>query len=437
MRIAYITAGAAGMFCGSCMHDNTLVTALIAQGHDALLIPTYTPIRTDEADVSQHRVFFGGINVFLQQKVSLFRYTPRFLDRMLDANWLLNWVSRFAASTQASKLGGLTISMLQGELGHQAKEIDKLVDWLETDVKPDVINLTNVILSGMVHRLRERLKVPILGSLQGDDIFLEMLPEAHRRRAIDLISEHCGHMQGFISTSRYYADFMSGYLRIARDKIDVVYPGLNLKGHGRAASVSDRSAAPFTIGYFARICPEKGLHHLIDAFCKLKAMPNVPPCRLHVSGWLGENNKAYFAEQRRKLEDAKLLDHFQHIESPDHASKVRFLQSLDVLSVPTTYHEPKGLYVLEAWANGVPVVQPAHGSFPELIEATGGGMLVPPEDASALAAALRQLLEQPDECRRLGRRGQDAVQQRFDAATMARATLQVYERHLGVAASIK
>src|SRR5437879_11808208 len=168
MRIAYITAGAAGMFCGSCMRDNTLASALIAQGHDALLIPTYTPIRTDEADVSQSRVFFGGINVFLQQKLGIFRWTPRWFDRLLDANWLLRWVSRFASSTQASQLGDLTISMLQGELGHQRKEVDKLVDWLADDVKPQVINLTNVILSGMVHELRARLKVPILGSLQGD-----------------------------------------------------------------------------------------------------------------------------------------------------------------------------------------------------------------------------------------------------------------------------
>ena len=429
MRIAYITAGAAGMFCGSCMHDNTLVAELQRQGHDALLIPTYTPIRTDEDDVSQLRVFFGGINVYLQEKFFLFRYTPRFFDRLLDANWLLRWVSRFAVKTQAQQLGDLTISMLQGELGHQAKELDKLVDWLENYVRPEIINLTNVILSGMVHRLRERVKVPVLGSLQGDDIFLEMLPEPHRAKAIELISQHCRQMQGFIATSRYYADFMSEYLRIPRDKIDVVYPGLNLTGHGQTPIVvSDK---PFTIGYFARICPEKGLHHLIDAFCLLKQMPNTRPCRLRVSGWLGANNRAYFEQQKVKLEQAKLLGDFEHVESPSHESKVRFLQSLDVLSVPTTYHEPKGLYVLEAWANGVPVVQPRHGSFPELIEATGGGLLVRPDDPAALAQALRQLLDQPDERRRMGRSGHDAVRQGFDAATMARATLRAYERAVG------
>src|ERR1700704_2703386 len=115
MRIAYITAGGAGMFCGSCMRDNTLVAELQRQGHDALLIPTYTPIRTDEDDVSQSRVFFGGINVFLQQKSAFFRHTPWFLDRFLDFPGLLRWVSRFAVKTHAAQLGELTLSMLKGE----------------------------------------------------------------------------------------------------------------------------------------------------------------------------------------------------------------------------------------------------------------------------------------------------------------------------------
>src|SRR5438876_162126 len=146
MKVAYITAGAAGNFCGSCMHDNTLVAALQALGHDALLIPTYTPIRTDEKDVSTHRVFLGGINVYLQQKLALFRHTPWTLDRLLDFPGLLRWVSRFAVKTQADELAELTLSMLQGEHGHQRKEVAKLVDWLATDVRPDIVNLTNALL---------------------------------------------------------------------------------------------------------------------------------------------------------------------------------------------------------------------------------------------------------------------------------------------------
>lgn len=430
MRISYITAGAAGMYCGSCMRDNTLVSALIALGHDALLVPTYTPIRTDEEDVSQSRVFFGGINVYLQQKFSFFRWTPRWLDGLFDFNWLLRWVSRFASSTQASQLGDLTISMLEGDLGNQKKEIDKLVDWLEADIRPEIINLTNVLLSGMVPQLRRRLKIPILGSLQGDDIFLELLPEPYRSKAIELISKHCEEMQGFIATSCYYADFMSDYLRIPRARIDVVQPGINLKGHGASEPRTSVSESPFTIGYFARICPEKGFHQIVDAFIRLRAMPGTPPCRLRASGWLGENNRPYLEAEQAKLKSAGLLTDFEYVESPDHKCKVRFLQSLDVMSVPTVYREPKGLYLLEAWANGVPVVQPRHGAFVELIEATGGGLLVEPNDPDALAAALRHLIEHPDERRRLGEAGRIAVMERFDAATMATATLAIYERLL-------
>ena len=428
MRIAYITAGAAGMYCGSCLHDNTLVTALIAQGHDALLIPTYTPMRTDEPDLSQKRVFFGGINVYLQQKLSLFRHTPWFLDRLLDSRRLLGLVAPFAVNTKAEQLGDLTVSVLQGEHGRQRKEVDKLVHWLATEVRPEIVNLTNVLLSGMVHEIKGRLRVPVVATLQGDDIFLDALPEPAKTQSIQLIRDHCREIDGFIATSNYYADFMAGYLGIPRERIHTVYPGLNLAVHGGARNASNDR--PLTIGYFARICPEKGLHVLVDAFRILQQMPGVPPCRLHVSGWLGENQRDYLVELRQKLENAGLGDRFHHVESPDLPSKVRFLRGIDVLSVPTTYREPKGLYVLEALAHGVPVVQPRHGSFPELIEATGGGMLVNPNDPQALADGLRQLLEDASLRQELGRKGQAAVCERFHAQRMAGETIGVYRQYL-------
>jgi glycosyltransferase involved in cell wall biosynthesis len=428
MRIAYITAGAAGMFCGSCMHDNTLVAALAAAGHDALLVPTYTPIRTDEDDVSQRRIFLGGINVYLQEKFALFRHTPWVVDRVLDARRLLRWVSRFAVNTRYEDLGELTVSMLQGEHGHQRKEVAKLVRWLKTDVKPEIVNLTNVLLSGLVHQVKAELNVPVLGTLQGDDVFLDALPESHRSRALALIKEHCREMDGFIATSYYYADYMSRYLDIARERISVVYPGLNLRDHGGPRP--EPNGAPFTVGYFARICPEKGLHVLAEAFRLMQEQPSAPTARLHVSGWLGANHQVYFDDVRRTLAAAGLGDRFEYVASPDHASKVRFLQSVDVLSVPTVYREPKGLYVLEALANGVPVVQPRHGSFPELVEATGGGLLVEPNHPGDLAAALRRLADDTGHRAELGRKGKEAVHRRFHAAAMAEETVNIYRKYV-------
>jgi glycosyltransferase involved in cell wall biosynthesis len=427
MKIAYVTAGAAGMYCGSCMHDNTLVAALARGGHEALLVPTYTPIRTDEEDVSQNRVFFGGINVYLQQKLGIFRHTPWVFDRLLDAPRLLRWVSRFAVKTRAEDLGELTVSMLHGEHGRQRKEVTKLVRWLADDVRPQIIPLTNALLSGMVHEIKRVLGVPVLCSLQGDDIYLEALPEPHRGKCLSLIREHCRAIDGFVAASAFYADFMAGYFDVPREKIHVVLPGLNLQGHGGPRPAGAR---PFTIGYFARICPEKGFHILAEAFRLFKRKPGTEECRLHASGWLGGNNGKYFEEVVGTLKAEGLADHFHHTESPDHASKVRFLHGIDVLSVPTVYREPKGLYVLEALANGVPVVQPRHGSFPELVEATGGGLLVNPEDPADLAEGLYRLHQNPPHAEELGRKGKQVVHAHFHADRMARETLAVYERYL-------
>jgi glycosyltransferase involved in cell wall biosynthesis len=428
MKLAYVTAGAAGSFCGSCMHDNTLVTALIAQGHEALLIPTYTPIRTDEPDVSAPRIFFGGINVYLQQKLGLFRHTPWLVDRLLDAPGLLRWVSRFAVQIQADKLGELTISMLKGEHGYQRKEVAKLAHWLATEVQPEVVNLTNMLLAGMVHEFKDQARVPVLCTLQGDDIFLEGLPEKYRRQALELVRQHCREIDGFIATSGYYADFMATYLSIPRGRIHVIYPGLNLRHHG--GERGGANGTPFTIGYFARICPEKGLHLLADAFHILRKTPGTPPCRLRVSGWLGANNQKYLKDIQQRMNEWGLAGDFEHVECPDLASKIRFLQSLDVLSVPTTYREPKGLYILEALANGVPVVQPRHGSFPELVEATGGGLLVNPDDPEDLARGLRRLLENEAERVELARKGREKVRTHFHAERMAEETLTVYRKYV-------
>lgn len=346
MRIAFITAGAAGMYCGSCMRDNTLVAALNTAGHEATLIPTYTPIRTDEMDMSEGKIFFGGINIYLEQKLWLFRHTPRFVDWILNRPRLLRWVSRFAVNVDYADLGSLTVSMLKGEHGRQRKELGKLTDWLRTEVRPDVVLLTNALLSGMVHAIKQELGVPVLTTLQGDDIFLDVIPPNFRQQCLELIRENDRFTDAYICTSGYYADYMAGYLGIDRQKMNVVYPGISLKGHGGAKP--PRENRPPTVGYFARICPEKGFHNLVDAFILLKQ--RMPTVRLKASGWLGQHNHPYFAKQVKKLESAGFLGDFEHVESPGHADKVRFLKSIDVLSVPTDYREPKGLYVLEAWA---------------------------------------------------------------------------------------
>lgn len=415
------------MYCGSCMKDNTLVAALGRLGHDALLLPTYTPIRTDEDDVSLGQVFMGGVNVYLQQKSWLFRHTPRFVDRIFDLRGLLNWASRFAVRTKTENLGGLTISMLQGSQGRQRKEMQKLATWLAVEYQPHVVILSNVLISGLASAIKEQWNVPVLATLQGDDIFLEGLAPTDRARSIELIRANAESIDGYFATSDYYSDFMAEYLSLPRERIHVVRPGIQLKGHGGSRQFAEKR--PLTIGYFARICPEKGLHNLVGAFRDLRQGPDAVDCRLRIGGWLGDNNRPYFDEQMRVLRDAGLGDEGQYIDCPRHEDKVRFLQSLDVFSVPTTYREPKGIYILEALANGVPVVQPRHGAFPELIEATGGGILVEPDRMQSLADGLRQLLNDATLRRSLGEAGQKQVFTQFSAERMAAETAAVLAQY--------
>jgi glycosyltransferase involved in cell wall biosynthesis len=414
------------MICGSCLHDNALATALRALGHDAILIPTYTPIRTDEIDVSAGRVFLGGLNVYLDQQSDWFGRLPRVARRLLDRPWLLRAAGRLAATPDYAALGELTLSMLRGEHGRQRAEVERLAAWLAADVTPDILTLSNVLISGIAPAFKHRLAVPVLAYLQGDDIFLSALRPEHRRQAIALIRENAAAIDGFIATSRDYADHMADYLGLPRTKIDVIHPGITTAHH--AGPHAPRTEPPYAVGYFARIAPEKGLHVLADAFLRLRQMSGCPPCTLRAAGWLGSHHKPYLAAVRKQFADAGLADAFELADAPDVAGKVRFLRGVDVLSVPATYREPKGLYVLEALANGVPVVQPARGSFPEVVGATGGGLLVAPDDPADLARGLHRLLTDTALRLELGRKGREAVHDQFSAAGEARRAAALYQR---------
>jgi glycosyltransferase involved in cell wall biosynthesis len=426
MRIAYITAGAAGMYCGSCLHDNTLAAALIKLGEDVLLVPTYTPLRTDEPDVSIKRVFFGGINVYLQQKVLLFRRTPWWFDRLLDNPALLEWLSRRAGSVDPAQLGGLTVSMLRGEAGHLRKELEKLVEWLLEEVKPDIVHLSNSMQIGMARLVRERGGPPVVCQLSGEDLFLEKLPPPYYDEARAHLRERAADVDAFIALNRYYADFMADYLAIDRGPVHVVPHGVKLDGHG--TRVQKRPGEPRVIGFFARICEDKGLHLLVDACEQLMSRGDVPPFMLHAAGYLGAGDRPYLNELERRTAAGPLAGRFKYMGELDRARKIAFLQSLEVLSTPTVYRESKGLPALEAMANAVPVVLPDHGSFSEMVADTGGGVLHRPHDSADLAEKLAELLRDPPRAAQLGFAGQQAVQDRYHAAAMALRTRELYRQ---------
>ncbi len=429
MKIVYLAAGAAGMVCGSCLHDNTLAAALLAAGDEVLLVPTYTPLRTDEENVSLPRLFYGGLNVYLQQKLPLFRHTPAWIDQLLGAPWLVSQLARFGSSVDPTRLGDLTVSMLQGEAGYQRKELDKLATWLADEVHPDVVHLSNSMLLGMARELRRRLGVPIVCSLSGEDVFLEQLTPPYYDQARALLRERSADVAAFVALNGYFADIMSEYLSVSRQQVHVIPHGLNLSGHRPRPERSTDS--PVTIGFLARVCHDKGLHLLAEAFELLCRKKNLPPLRLKVAGYLSKSDRDYLRQIESRLRRAGLADRFHYAGEPDRAGKIEFLHSLDVLSLPTVYRESKGLPVLEAWANALPVVLPRHGTFPELVADTDGGLLVEPGDPQELAAALARLVRDPALGRQLGENGHRAVHDRYHAPLMAHRHRELYGQLLG------
>jgi glycosyltransferase involved in cell wall biosynthesis len=429
VRILSITAGAGGMYCGSCLRDNALAAELMARGHDVVLLPVYTPTRTDEENVSDSHVFFSGISVYLEQHVPLLRRTPAMLDFLWDTPAVIRLATGRGVSVEPELLGDLTISMLRGEDGNQAKEFGKLLRHLKQQPPFDVVMLPTSLLVSLAPPLGRELGRPVVCTLSGEDLFLEGLPLPYKKEAKALIGSHEASVARFVATSDYYADFMAHYLELPRRKIATVPIGIRFDGF--AAAAARDVARPFTIGYLARIAPEKGLHLLASAYIRLRRELGLPASRLEVAGYLAPEHRTYLDGVSKALAAVGLEGELRCHGTIDRARKIAFLQGLDVLSVPSPYAEPKGLYLLEALAAGVPVVEPRHGAFPELVEKTGGGVLFKPGEARELADRLLELERDPARRLELGRRGSEGVRRHYSAARMAERTLEVCAEAIG------
>jgi len=426
VRIVQIVPGTGGTFyCQNCMRDAALVRGLRLRGHDVIMVPMYLPLTQDSTGLSGDvPVFFGGVNAYLQQQFKLFRATPRWVDRFFDSPWMLKQAAAREGSTSAAALGPMTLSMLQGRDGNQRKEVERLVTWLAGQDKPDVVHLSNVLLLGVADEVGAALGVPVVCSLQDEHTWLDAMAEPWRTRCWEAIGGRARGVDTFIAVSRWYADEMAPRMGIARDRIRVVPAGIQLDGIEPPGEPPD----PPAIGYLSRMCECLGLGLLVDAFLELRRNPALKDLRLRMTGGHTIEDKEFLAGLRAKVAEHGAADHVDVVAEFEGEARRDFLRSISVLSVPMPAGEAFGTFIIEALAFGVPVVQPAVGAFPEIVEGTGGGIVYDPNEAGALAKALGSLLLDPERSRELGVHGRAAVLKDYGVERTSEQMLDVYNR---------
>lgn len=419
MKVVHIVPGSGGTFyCQNCMRDGALVQALRRAGEDVVMVPMYLPMFTDGDPVQDDiPVFFGGINVWLQQQVPLFRKTPRWLDRLFDQKWMLKRAAKMEGTTSASDLGAMTLSMLEGSEGNQRKEVERLVHWMGEHERPDLVHISNALLIGLAGEIKAKLDVPVVCSLQDEDWWLDEINPPYDERCWEAIRARCNDVDRFVAVSHWFADRMGERLNIPRDRIDVVHVGIDLNGFEQAPLDFD----PPVLGYLSRMNTALGIDRLVGAFIELKTFQGLEHLKLRATGGAVGEDLQCVEEQKRKLEAVGYLKDAEFIEDFTRDNRLTFLKTISVMCVPVEQGEAFGSFIIESMAAGVPVVQPNAGAFPELVEATGGGVIY-----ENLVDGLKELLLDPERARQMGLQGRKSVVDHFSVETMAQHMISLY-----------
>ena len=424
MKIVHIVPGFGGTFyCGNCLRDSGVVASLKKAGHDAVTLPMYLPLSMNgKLDENGLPVFYGAVNIYLKQ-FPVFRHMPKWFEKLMNSSAVLNFAAKKSGSTRASGLEDLTESMLMGAEGHQSEELQQLVDFLKYHEKPDVIHVSNVLLLGLAKKFREELKIPVVYSLQDEDVWVDAMHEERREKMWQLLAEKAKDVDAFIAVSDFFAGVMQKKMSIPDNKLHVLHVGVNPFVY----TYSKPATKPQAIGYVSRICEENGFEILVDAFIKLKENPAFETLKLKATGGMTGDDTKFINKQLHKLKQKDFIRDFEIQPEFTQSALQNFFKSITVLSVPVLKGEAFGLYQLEALASGVPLVQPELGAFPEIINATGGGVIYKPNTASALADSLTEILLNPAKLDAMSLAGRKSVEEHFDCSKLSSKMVEIYK----------
>lgn len=425
MRIVYVTPGSGGSFyCQNCTQDRDLIMSLMELGNDVIQMPLYLPIKSGQSDHPQQTpVFYGAINIFLKEKIPLFRRAPAWVERLLDSSFLLQAAAKKSGSTRAKGLENMTLSMLSGAEGRQAAALDQMVSYLRDELKPDVVHLSNALLLGAARRIKNDLGAVVCCSLQDENEWVDLMQPQYQKSVWETMAERARDVDCFITASRFYADKTRLQLDLPADKIKVIKGGLDLSEY----TPSKLSLAPPVLGYMHRMSEYFGLGIVMEAFLHLRKDPLWADLQLHLTGGYSRDDKAYVSGLLKKAAHNGCRDAVKIFPEFDKSARIEFLKTLTLLSVPVPTGEAFGAYQVEALAAGVPVIQPDIGSYPEFIQTTGGGVIFSPNNGAALAQAVNDLLTQPKKLQSMSEQGSRAVKEHYSIKNMAAKMMQVYQ----------
>lgn len=426
MKIVYLITGSGGSFyCGNCYRDMIYLRAIRkVPGINASAVPLYLPPEDAVAESGMDKnVFFGAISMYLREKVPFLKNMPVFFDRIFDSGPMLRMAAKRAGTTRTEGLEDMTLNMIKGENAFPEKELTRLVDYLCKDGKPDVIHLSNALIIGLARQLKRRIDVKIVCSLLNEDDWINEMAEPFQSNAWKLIAREAPNVDAFLTPSEYYKQLFISKTGVADLNFNVVPLGLDPDND--ILSVVKKENWP-AVGYFCRVSAHNGFDKLVDAFISIKSSGSLPGLTLHISGGYTGDDKPFIAEQIRKIKEAGLKSFIKIYPEFHGNSKQQFFSNIDVMSVPVRKYDGYGLYILEANAAGIPVVQPATGAFPEIVGRTGGGLTYSPDTIEELSGSLIKALNEREILIRFGEKGKATVLQDLSLEKMSESLSKVY-----------
>lgn len=416
MKILFIVPGSGDSFyCGNCFRDNLQATALRKAGHEVIIMPLYLPLRhrTFQADTP---LFFPATTFYAAQKLFPGRHMPNWLKRLTASEGLLNMASSLSGSTSAEGMEQMTLAMITGEDTAFQDMVKQLIDWVKERERPDVIHLSSSLLIAIAKEIKQAVDLPIVCSLQDEEVWLDGLKANYAAEAWQGIVANSRYVDALLTTSHFYQSLITERLPQLK-AVKVIYPGVE-----RAKYRCDSYPEQPTIGFFYRMNEANGLDILVDAFVLLKQQGTIPGLRLRIGGGFTATDKPFLKQMRQRL--APYATDVVIEESYKMEEHARFYQQISLLSVPLRFEEGVGLYLCEAFAAGRPVVEPATGSFPEIVGEAG--VLYSPNEPTELAAALAQLLTDPQRMAQCRTEALHLSESRYSEVALAQQLEQLY-----------